>query len=189
MPSWQRSSNNGIGCQRRLHDRPREVGRWLHKVLQGFYDYHAVPGNLRRLWSMRYRLLHRAGVFSAAAVSSGCRGPATLHVFGHGCPNRKCSIRILTRAFAPPTQGRSRMRNLHVRTCAVGDGLTVVPTDSYPCERTRTHWTALNASRTPGRSHRASRCPGQGLETFAHAAFNRKSRFARRAISRIAIDP
>jgi RNA-directed DNA polymerase len=44
--------------RRRLHDRPREVGRWLHKVLQGFYNYHAVPGNLRRLWSMRYRLLY-----------------------------------------------------------------------------------------------------------------------------------
>jgi hypothetical protein len=44
--------------RRRLHGRMREIGAWLHKVLQGFYNYHAVPGNLRRLWSMRYRLLH-----------------------------------------------------------------------------------------------------------------------------------
>jgi RNA-directed DNA polymerase len=44
--------------RRRLHGRMREVGAWLHRVLQGFYNYHAVPGNLRRLWSMRYRLLH-----------------------------------------------------------------------------------------------------------------------------------
>lgn len=44
--------------RRRLHGRMREVGAWLHKVLQGFYNYHAVPGNLRRLWSIRYRLLH-----------------------------------------------------------------------------------------------------------------------------------
>jgi len=44
--------------RRRLHGRMREAGAWLHKVLQGFYNYHAVPGNLRRLWSMRYRLLH-----------------------------------------------------------------------------------------------------------------------------------
>ncbi len=44
--------------RRRLHGRMREVGAWLHKVLQGLYNYHAVPGNLRRLWSMRYRLLH-----------------------------------------------------------------------------------------------------------------------------------
>ena len=44
--------------RRRLHGRLRDVGAWLHKVLQGFYNYHAVPGNLRRLWSMRYRLLH-----------------------------------------------------------------------------------------------------------------------------------
>ena len=44
--------------RRRLHGRMPEVGAWLHKILQGFYNYHAVPGNLRRLWSMRYRLLH-----------------------------------------------------------------------------------------------------------------------------------
>jgi RNA-directed DNA polymerase len=44
--------------RRRLHGQMREVGTWLLKVLQGFYNYHAVPGNLRRLWSMRYRLLH-----------------------------------------------------------------------------------------------------------------------------------
>ena len=43
--------------RRRLHDRPREVGSWLRRVLQGFYNYHAVPGNLRRLWALRYRLL------------------------------------------------------------------------------------------------------------------------------------
>jgi RNA-directed DNA polymerase len=44
--------------RRRMHDRPSKVGRWLRTVLQGFFNYHAVPGNLRRLWSMRYRLLH-----------------------------------------------------------------------------------------------------------------------------------
>lgn len=44
--------------RRRLHDRPRDVGRWLRRVLQGFYNYHAIPGNMRRLWSMRYRVLY-----------------------------------------------------------------------------------------------------------------------------------
>src|ERR1700684_529630 len=56
LPSSRRVST--IRFDRRLHGRMREVGAWLHKVLLGFYNYHAVPGNLRRLWSMRYRLLH-----------------------------------------------------------------------------------------------------------------------------------
>jgi group II intron reverse transcriptase/maturase len=47
-----------LQLRRRMHGRPREVGRWLCRVLQGFYNYHAVPGNLRRLWALRYRLLH-----------------------------------------------------------------------------------------------------------------------------------
>jgi group II intron reverse transcriptase/maturase len=44
--------------RRRMHSRLRETGRWLRRVLQGFYNYHARPGNTRRLWSLRYRLLH-----------------------------------------------------------------------------------------------------------------------------------
>lgn len=47
-----------LQLRRRMHARPREVGRWLCRVLQGFYNYHAIPGNLRRLWALRYRLLH-----------------------------------------------------------------------------------------------------------------------------------
>ena len=43
--------------RRRMHDPLREVGRWLRRVLQGFYNYHAIPGNLRRLWALRYRLM------------------------------------------------------------------------------------------------------------------------------------
>src|SRR5262250_1704145 len=59
--------------QRRKHHRTTEVGVWLRKVVLGFYQYHAVPGNtgqLRvfrrrvcRLWrSVLIRRSHRAQV-------------------------------------------------------------------------------------------------------------------------------
>jgi hypothetical protein len=54
--------------QRRKHHRTTEVGVWLRKVLLGFYQYHAVPGNSKqlrifcrrvcRLW--RSILIHRS---------------------------------------------------------------------------------------------------------------------------------
>lgn len=33
----------------------------LYKVLQEFYNYHAVPGNLRRLWSVAALLVAGIG--------------------------------------------------------------------------------------------------------------------------------
>ena len=35
--------------QRRKHDRTAEVGAWLRKVVLGYYQYHAVPGNTTQL--------------------------------------------------------------------------------------------------------------------------------------------
>src|SRR5450631_2137766 len=35
--------------QRRMHDRMTEVGAWLRKVVLGYYQYHAVPGNTTQL--------------------------------------------------------------------------------------------------------------------------------------------
>jgi RNA-directed DNA polymerase len=35
--------------QRRKHHRTTEVGAWLRRVVLGYYQYHAVPGNTRQL--------------------------------------------------------------------------------------------------------------------------------------------
>ncbi len=40
----------------RLHLSIPEVGKWLKKVMNGYYQYHAVPGNSRILWSFRYHV-------------------------------------------------------------------------------------------------------------------------------------
>jgi RNA-directed DNA polymerase len=45
-----------VELRRRMHDRPGEVGAWLRKVVNGYYQYHAVPGNLRQLSTFRQRI-------------------------------------------------------------------------------------------------------------------------------------
>src|SRR5499427_4794418 len=41
---------------RQKHAPPAQVGEWLRKVVQGYYQYHAVPGNLNQLSAFRHRL-------------------------------------------------------------------------------------------------------------------------------------
>jgi group II intron reverse transcriptase/maturase len=42
--------------QRRKHDRTTAVGAWLRKVVLGYYQYHAVPGNLDQLRIFKCRV-------------------------------------------------------------------------------------------------------------------------------------
>jgi len=42
--------------QRRRHEPVAETGKWLKSVVQGYFLYHAVPGNLDSLWTFRTRL-------------------------------------------------------------------------------------------------------------------------------------
>src|SRR6516225_1602123 len=39
----------------RKHDRTSQVGSWLRKVVLGYYQYHAVPGNIDQLRTFRQR--------------------------------------------------------------------------------------------------------------------------------------
>ena len=52
-----RSSNvDAIAKSRRMHDRMAEVGVWLRKVVLGYYQYHAVPGNTTQLRIFKLRV-------------------------------------------------------------------------------------------------------------------------------------
>src|SRR6266536_1367153 len=42
--------------QRRMHDRMANVGVWLRKVVLGYYQYHAVPGNTTQLRIFKLRV-------------------------------------------------------------------------------------------------------------------------------------
>jgi RNA-directed DNA polymerase len=39
-----------------MHDKPAKMGAWLQRVLRGYYQYFAVPGNTQVLSTFRYRL-------------------------------------------------------------------------------------------------------------------------------------
>jgi RNA-directed DNA polymerase len=41
----------------RRHDPVPEVGAWLRRVVQGYFNYHAVPCNLSRLRSFRTQVI------------------------------------------------------------------------------------------------------------------------------------
>ena len=36
-----------------------ELGKWLRSVVQGYFNYHAVPGNLANLRSFRMQVIRR----------------------------------------------------------------------------------------------------------------------------------
>src|ERR1039457_2362429 len=42
--------------RRRMHDRMTDVGAWLRKVVLGYYQYHAVPGNTTQLRIFKLRV-------------------------------------------------------------------------------------------------------------------------------------
>ena len=41
----------------RMHDRVTQTGKWLRAVVQGHYNYYAIPGNQKRLGAFRERVL------------------------------------------------------------------------------------------------------------------------------------
>jgi RNA-directed DNA polymerase len=43
----------------RMHQPLAEVGRWLRSGVQGYFNYHAVPGNLASLRSFRFEVRKR----------------------------------------------------------------------------------------------------------------------------------
>ena len=41
--------------RRRMHDPVEQTGKWIRSVVQGYFNYHAVPGNMQRLKVFRTR--------------------------------------------------------------------------------------------------------------------------------------
>ena len=42
--------------RKRMHDPIGETGEWLQQVVRGYYNYHAVPGNLPRMSMFRWAI-------------------------------------------------------------------------------------------------------------------------------------
>ena len=43
--------------RRQLHSSVPQVGRWLRSVVQGWFNYHAIPGNTQAIKNFRYQVL------------------------------------------------------------------------------------------------------------------------------------
>jgi RNA-directed DNA polymerase len=43
--------------RRRMHDRVAQTGLWLKSIVQGYFNYYAVPGNTASLSMFRHRVL------------------------------------------------------------------------------------------------------------------------------------
>ncbi|HMD06645.1 MAG TPA: reverse transcriptase domain-containing protein [Candidatus Acidoferrum sp.] len=48
-----------IALRKWMHQSLAEVGQWLRRVVQGYFNYHAVPGNLTSLRSFRFEVRKR----------------------------------------------------------------------------------------------------------------------------------
>ena len=64
---------------KRMHDDINEVGRWLRKVVQGYYQYFAVPGNITMLSTFRHAL---GGLWLKALRRRGQKRKMTWEIFG-----------------------------------------------------------------------------------------------------------
>ena len=43
--------------RRRMHEPVELNGKWLRSIVQGYFNYHAVPGNIDSLSAFRYRVI------------------------------------------------------------------------------------------------------------------------------------
>jgi len=46
-----------VKLRQRMHVSPKTTGRWLAQVVRGYFQYHAVPGNGKRLEAYRNDVL------------------------------------------------------------------------------------------------------------------------------------
>ena len=84
-----------------MHDPVPQTGRWLKSVVQGYFNYYAVPGNLASLGVFRDRALAR---------NAGSLGHAPSSWLSDGFHNCERSIPFLTFASPPVIRDKNRMR-------------------------------------------------------------------------------
>ena len=109
--------------QRRKHDRTAEVGAWLRKVVLGYYQYHAVPGNTTqlRIFSIGCRLAVAERFGSSQSARTVSVGNVLARSWTDGFLHPAFCILILMLASTPLIQVRAVCVNALVRICAGGD--------------------------------------------------------------------
>jgi hypothetical protein len=97
--------------RKRWHQPVDELGRWLRSVVQGYFNYHAVPENLASLKAFGSKSANDGcGRFVIAVRKAGCRGRCLRHWSNAGSLFPRYFILIPTCASTPNICGRSRMQ-------------------------------------------------------------------------------
>jgi len=47
------------GLRKRMHDPIEQTGKWLRSVVNGYFNYHAIPGNMHQMNAFRRRLIRQ----------------------------------------------------------------------------------------------------------------------------------
>ena len=101
----------------RMHQPLAEVGEWLRSVVQGYFNYHAVPATspLSSAFGMRWAN-DGCACYNDAVRRAGCPGSTSLVLLSNGFHSPKSFIHTPTYVSTPSICGRSRMRE----TCTCG---------------------------------------------------------------------
>jgi group II intron reverse transcriptase/maturase len=97
--------------RRRMHEPIALVGEWLQRVVLGYYQYHAIPGNLDRLNVFRHRLRQLwAHVLRRRSQRSRLTWQRLNPLLDRWTPPPRVLHPYPMERFAATIQGRSRMR-------------------------------------------------------------------------------
>jgi len=115
--------------QRRMHDRMTEVGAWLRKVVLGYYQYHAVPGNTTQLRIFKLRV---CSLWQSVLIRRGQRARMRWERFTPVSnrwipPPAFCTL-TPTLAFTPLIPRKNRMRRRARTDLCGGRSVMSVPT-------------------------------------------------------------
>jgi hypothetical protein len=84
--------------RKRMHDPVAQTGQWLRSVVQGYFNYYAVPGN-------NAGILFAAGARNTESTGRGCSPWRSA-----GFPHRLCSILSPMLALPLLIRDKNRMR-------------------------------------------------------------------------------
>ncbi len=116
--------------RRRMHEPVADVGAWLRKVVNGYYRYHAVPGNIDRfrVFIQRLRRLWRLILLRRSQQRRSWDGITRISTAGFQS-HAFCTL-ILPLDFSLLIQGGSRMRRRARTVLCGGRSAMIVPTAS-----------------------------------------------------------
>jgi hypothetical protein len=94
----------------RMHDPVRQTGQWLKSIVQGHFNYYAVPGNLDSLGVFRDRIMGHWWRTLRRRSQKRSHGRVFSPWLTDGSLNRESSILTLLFALPPVIRDKNRMR-------------------------------------------------------------------------------